>query len=254
MVEEIRYEKLTWPQINEAVSAGKLILLPVGSIEDHAYHLPLDTDSLIVSEVCRRTASGCQGKVLVAPTVVYGYHPYRMDFPGGITLDWQTFTRVVEQITLNLAYHGFRKILIVNGHGSNHPLLQIAARQAIVEYPDVQCAMLSFWEIAEVQEVFTKLRESDYPGGASHACEFETSLYLALQPEHVNMDKAVKDISVPESRFFYTDLCPQKILKPALLSRCWSGGARCPTPARLEIRRKPPRKRGSRSSTRRCAD
>lgn len=225
MVEKINYEKLTWPEINEAVKENKIILLPVGSIEDHAKHLPLDTDSLIVTEVCRRIAALFDGQVLVMPTVVYGYHPYRMDFPGGISISWQVFTQQLEEITLCLAHHGFKKILLVNGHGSNHPLTQIAARRVILEYPDVQCAMLSLWEIEEFQDIFRKIRESEYPGGASHAGEVETSIYLALAPEHVKMAKATKDISLPKSRYFYTDLAPEKSPKtgtPVKMLEWWS--------------------------------
>ena len=222
---EIRYEKLTWPEINDAVKENKIVLLPIGSIEDHAKHLPLDTDSFIVTELCRRCAALFEGRVLVMPTVVYGYHPYRMDFPGGITISWQTFTQQLEEITLNLAHHGFKKILLVNGHGSNHPLAQIAARRVILEYPGVQCAMLSLWEIEEFQDAYREIRESEYPGGASHSGEVETSVYLALAPEYVKMAEATKDISLPKSRYFYTDLAPEKSPRtstPVKMMEWWS--------------------------------
>jgi len=225
MTENIHYEKLTWPEVNEAVKENKVILLPIGSIEDHARHLPLDTDSFIVTEVCKRVATFFHGQVLVMPPVVYGYHPYRMDFPGGITISWEVFTKLLEEITLCLAHHGFKKILLINGHGSNHPLVQIAARRVILEYPDVQCAMLSLWEIEEFQDAFREVRESEYPGGASHAGEVETSIYLALASENVKMAEATKDISFPKSKYFYTDLASEKSPKtstPVKMMEWWS--------------------------------
>lgn len=225
MTENIHYEKLIWPEVNKAVKENKIILLPVGSIEDHARHLPLDTDSFIVTEVCKRVATLFHGRVLVLPTVAYGYHPYRMDFPGGITISWEIFTKLLEEITLCLAHHGFKKILLINGHGSNHPLVQIAARRVILEYPDVQCAMLSLWEIEEFQDAFREVRESEYPGGASHAGEVETSIYLALASENVKMAEATKDISFPKSKYFYTDLASEKSPKtstPVKMMEWWS--------------------------------
>lgn len=225
MTENIHYEKLTWTEVNEAVKENKIILLPVGSIEDHARHLPLDTDSFIVTEICKHVATSFHGKILVMPTVVYGYHPYRMDFPGGITISWEVFTKLLEEITLCLAHHGFKKILLINGHGSNHPLVQIATRRVILEYPDVQCAMLSLWEIEEFQDAFREVRESEYPGGASHAGEVETSIYLALASENVKMAEATKDISFPKSKYFYTDLASEKSPKtstPVKMMEWWS--------------------------------
>ena len=83
---EYRYEKLTWPDINEAVEKGNVCILPVGAIEQHGPHLPLDMDVLAPTEIARMVGSTMPENVLVLPTVSYGYTAHVMDFPGTINI------------------------------------------------------------------------------------------------------------------------------------------------------------------------
>ena len=85
-----------------------------------------------------------------------------------MTIRWDTFIDYVRQIASSLAYHGFSRILIVNAHGSNRPVLDVAARLTIVENPDVQCGMLSWWDLQKVKQAVAGFRESEWTG---HACE-----------------------------------------------------------------------------------
>ena len=188
---EFRYEKLTWPEINEAARAGKLILIPTAAIEDHGYHLPLDTDVMLTTGVCRRAAERLPDQVLLMPPVLHGYLPHHADFPGGITIGWKTFVDYGLDITRSLTHHGFRRILLINGHGSNRPLVEMIARLTIVERPDVLCAAASWWEMQRVREVVETTFDSKV---MSHACELETSVYLALDPGKVQMDKTRPDV------------------------------------------------------------
>lgn len=197
---EYRYNKLSWPEIKESVEEEKMILVPVGAHEDHGHHLPLDVDCEIAETVCDRTASE-RDDVLLFPTVDHGFLPHHMDFPGGITVGWETYVKYVIDLCVSLAHHGFRKILLVNGHGSNHHLLQQVVRQVILQYPDVHCAMLSWWELDEVREAAAELRDAG-PHGTSHAGEMETSIYMHLHPDRVDMEKARRDISYPQSKHF----------------------------------------------------
>jgi len=200
------FAKLTWEEINEAVRAEKVCILPAGTIEDHGLHLPVDTDVVIVETICRRAAELAPDEVLLLPCVPFGYSPHHIDGPGVLTIGWDTFVRYVKDVTDSLAYHGFRRILIVNGHGSNRPCLELSTRLTIVDNPDVQCGMLSWWDLAEVQNVVRSFRESDWTG---HACELETSVYLAADRDNVAMEKARVDINPRMSTHFWADLVNQ---------------------------------------------
>jgi creatinine amidohydrolase len=198
---EHRYEKLTWPQVNEAVEDEQLVVIPVGSTEDHGPHLPLDVDQVLPGTICAETVAG-RDDALLFPTVTHGYLPHHMDMPGGITIAWHRFVDHLIDVCASLVHHGFRKLLLVNGHGSNHHLVQQAARQVIVQHPGTHCAMLSWWQIDELQEAFREISDGG-ARGSGHAAELETSLYLHIDPDRVDMDEAVRDVSYPESDHFY---------------------------------------------------
>ena len=200
------FSKLSWPEINDAASAGKVALLPAATLEDHGLHLPVDTDVLIAEAVCRRTAELAPDELVLLPCVTFGYSPHHIDGPGTLTIRWDTFIEYVRQIANSLAYHGFRKILILNGHGSNRPVLDVAARLAIVDNPDVQCGMLSWWDLKRVREAVAEFRESEWTG---HACELETSVYLAVDPGNVHMELARVDVNPRMSPHFWSDLVDQ---------------------------------------------
>lgn len=197
------FAKMSWPEINEAAEEGRVALLPAATLEDHGLHLPVDTDVVIAEAVCRRAAAVAGDDAVLLPCIQYGYSPHHIDGPGTLTVRWDTFIDSVRQITSSLAYHGFYKILILNAHGSNRPVLDLAARLTIVENPDVQCGMLSWWDMKSVKEAVAEFRESEWTG---HACELETSVYLAVDPGRVCMDLARPDINPRMSRHFWSDL------------------------------------------------
>jgi creatinine amidohydrolase/Fe(II)-dependent formamide hydrolase-like protein len=131
---------------------------------------------------------------LLFPTAVHGYTPHHLDFPGTVSLRWNVFVEYLLEIGRSLCHHGFDRILFVNGHGSNQPLVELAARLLNVEHPRAVCMASWYLASTESKALLEELRESE-PGGMAHACELETSLYLALQPELVQMGRSVREIS-----------------------------------------------------------
>lgn len=201
MLKKFLYEEMKWPEIKEIAKENRVVVIPIGMLEDHGYHLPIITDVLITYTICRKAAERIADSVILMPPQYHGYSPHHMDFPGPITIKGPTFIEYMLDIIRSLAHHGFRRILLVNGHGSNTPWLEVVARLAVVERPDVLCALVNWWAIPELAEEVKKLRGSER-GGMSHACELETSLMLAIKQELVEMDKAVKDVSYQTSRYF----------------------------------------------------
>ena len=221
-IREYRYEKMTWQEIDAAAVAERLVLIPAGTLEDHGKHLPVDTDVVLAQGVCMATADRLPDEVVVLPPLTHGYSPHHIDFPGTLTIGWKTLVEYVLDITRSLVKHGFRKLLIVNGHGSNRPLLEMAARLTVVEQPYVQCASLSWWELTKVREVFASVRESEW---VAHAGELETSMYLALDEARVDMTKAERDTSFPKSPHFWSDLAgapPEGYRNAVSLNEYWS--------------------------------
>ena len=185
---EYRYEKLTWPEINDAVDLGKVCVIPCGAVEQHGPHLPLDVDLVCPCGVANGAGKEIPDKMLVLPVVAYGYTGHVMDFPGTINQHFEHFMHHVLDITKSLAYHGFKKILLLNGHGSNMPNLDLVSRRTNLE-TDAECFLIAWWNLLTVDKTFLpKWRESRIPGGIAHACELETSMYLYLDGGNVRTD------------------------------------------------------------------
>jgi creatinine amidohydrolase len=184
---EYRYNRLSWPEMNEAIAAGKLVILPTGSTEQHGPHLPLDVDVFLCESVCLEVGRRAADRVLVLPPVAYGLNLHHIDFPGTIHIEPDVFIAFCLNITKSVAYHGFQKILLVNGHGSNTPLVDLVARKTVLETHSL-CFATGYYQF--LLEAFEPIRETKV---MAHADEFETSLYLHLAPERVRMDRAVED-------------------------------------------------------------
>lgn len=181
---EYRYNRLTWPEMNEAIATQKVVILPTGSTEQHGRHMPLDTDVFLCETVCLEVGRRAPDRVLVLPPVAYGLNMHHIDFPGTIHIEPEVFIAFCLNITKSVAYHGFRKILIVNGHGSNGPLIDLVARKTVLATESL-CFATGYARF--LMEAFRGVRESEV---MAHADEFETSLYLHLAGDRVKMDEA----------------------------------------------------------------
>src|SRR5947209_19534890 len=126
--QEYRYNRLTWPELTHAIAPQKLALLPPGSTEQHGPHLPLDVDVFLCESVCLEVGRRAADKVLVLPPIAYGLNLHHIDFPGTIHIEPETFIAFCFDITKSVAYHGFQKILLATGHGSNTPPVDLEAR------------------------------------------------------------------------------------------------------------------------------
>ena len=183
---EYRYNRLTWPEMDQAIQAQKVVILPTGSTEQHGRHLPLDTDVFLTESVCLEVGRRAPDKVLVLPPISYGLNMHHIDFPGTIHIEPEVFIAFCLNITKSVAYHGFEKILLVNGHGSNGPLVDLVARKTVLATRSL-CAATSYFPFA--MPAFRQVRDTDT---IAHSDEFETSLYLYLAPERVRLDRRVK--------------------------------------------------------------
>ncbi|MCS7268955.1 MAG: creatininase family protein [Geminicoccaceae bacterium] len=199
---QIFYERLTWPEIREAARRDTVILLPFASIEQHGFHLPVDVDLRLAREVCIRAAKKNPHTLVMTP-LAFGFEPHHMAWPGTIDVDWDVLIRYGVCVVSSLVRSGFRRILMINGHGSNRPIMEMIVRLAQVKHPEALVAGQSWFALQRVAEVFGAMQESRF---TSHACELETSAYLAIDPEAVKMEQAVRDETFRRSPHIWTDL------------------------------------------------
>ena len=209
------YQHHTWPELGEVAKKQPVVILPIGSVEDHGPHLPLDTDNFLIWSICEAAAERAAGEILLLPQMPYGFETHHMDFPGTIDIGMEHLLNFVLDITKSIARHGFQRILIADGHGSNMPILELVARRTILE-TDSLCATF-IWPSLAIQAI-RKVRQSER-GGMAHACELETSVYLHLDRNRVQMDKASKEIELPQSEFMWLDLLEGS---PVLLMDHWT--------------------------------
>lgn len=198
----LRLDEMTWPEIRDAARANLPVLLPVGSTEQHGYHLPLCTDVVLPETLARHAAQRLGG--LVAPPVTYGYRSRPLSgggegFPGTISLSGKTLMALVEDVLFALAKSGFRRLVVLNWHFENSNFVYEAAWCANerAESQDLKIMIVeaAFSELSE--PVMETLFGGEFPGwDVEHAAVLETSLMQHLRPDLVLFERAVDDEAV----------------------------------------------------------
>ncbi len=199
----MRYEHLTSPTVAALDRNSTILLLPLGAVEQHGPHLPLGTDTMIAKAVCDAAAEQ-RSDTFVLPPPWYGVSEHHMRFSGTLTLSVDTMRAIVSDIVGSAVAHGFRRILMINGHGGNRPALDVLATTlGKAHYGRASIAGLTYFQLAAKQ--IDAVRDSR-PGGTGHAGEMETSLLLHLTPELVGMDEAKAVYPDTGSPYLTTDL------------------------------------------------
>ena len=187
--------ELTWPEAQVRLKEVDVALLPVGSLEQHGPHLPLDTDSFDAFHLAKEVASACSDpKPIVLPLVPYGVSYHHADFSGTLTITPQTLSQLVYDVGMSVAKNGITKLVIINGHGGNIPALQFAAQMINRDAHIFTCV-----ETGETSEK-DLLALTETPNDV-HAGEIETSTTLAVRPHMVRHDKKKKFIPRFSSRY-----------------------------------------------------
>lgn len=183
-------EELTSREIGEAISAGQdTLLIMLGAIEQHGPHLPLGTDTMLGYERGVRLAQKL-GNTLVAPVIRPGLSEHHMKFPGTITLQPDTFIRVVFEFCTSVASHGFRNLILIPTHGGNYAATESVYPQIKAALPHVNIILMSRDDSRAAQQQIQPALELDPAVVGVHAGLGETSYMLTFRPELVHMEKA----------------------------------------------------------------
>ncbi len=182
---EFRWEKLTWPEIEERLKQVDTAILPCGAIEQHGPHLPVDIDYYDAVYLADKIAEACADpKPFVLPPIPFGVSYHHDEFKGTLSVTNDALSRFVYDIGMSLAHNGIKKLILLNGHGDNAPTLSYAAQMINRDAQIFVCV-----ETGETSDMdLYNLIETK---NDIHAGEIETSTTLALRPEMVQMNKAV---------------------------------------------------------------
>lgn len=176
----------------------KVVVLPLGAIEQHGPHLSVSTDTDIVTLVAMAAEEKMEDKIVLCPTLSFGSSHHHLSFGGTMSLSPGLYTQVIVDLVSSLLQNGFRRIVLLNGHGGNvTPVKQALALLGNSYDKTLQpnIVLATYWELAG--DVFAGASPMESPA-LSHACEYETSLMLYLFPEKVHMENAVR-AARPES-------------------------------------------------------
>lgn len=194
--------EMTWPEAEKHLNEVDVAILPVGAIEQHGHHLPLDTDSYDASFLATEVAAHCTNpKPIVLPLIPFGVSYHHDEYPGTISVSNEALSQMVYDVGISCARNGIKKLIIINGHGGNGPTLNYAA-QMINRDAKIFVGVDS-GETSDVDIDSLISTKNDV-----HAGEIETSTTLANRPDLVRMDLAKAE--VPDFSIRYLNFTSQR--------------------------------------------
>lgn len=183
---------MNWPAV-EALSKDTPVVIPIAALEQHGRHMPVFTDSLLLGEVVRRVSETMKDRVLFVPLTWIGNSHHHIDFPGTVSASPRLYLDLLIDLAENMMFHGFKRIVLLNGHGGNI----VPAQQAMFELrqkhrtrKDLLLLSATYWTLGgKPNEVDPGIKQTRM----GHACEWETSMILRIAP------KLVGDLSKVEA-------------------------------------------------------
>lgn len=177
------FQEMTSPELAAAIEAGDVVVIPVGSIEQHGPHLPVDTDIRLPVNTALAAARR-RDFLIVAPPVSWGLSGNHTGFAGYLTLRPSTFMSLLHDLCTSLIDQGFRKIVMIVGHAGNKPAVSLVVNE-VMHNTGVPVVWIN--TIGLGRETYQKLRASA-PGGDWHAGELETALVMQDRPDLVKLE------------------------------------------------------------------
>jgi creatinine amidohydrolase len=167
--------KMTRPEVETYLIENDIALFPVGSTEQHGKHLPFDNDAFSAFEIAKKVSD--KTGVVYTPVMPFGYSKHHLNFPGSITLETQTLVKVYKEVCSSLLKHGFKKIVIMNGHGGNTAWISQAQAEIFYETGIRVFSLMIFNNPRGFGSEALNIIEQK---GGGHACEMETSFSVSL--------------------------------------------------------------------------
>jgi creatinine amidohydrolase len=186
----MKFAEMTFPQLRQVPRDRSIVLAPIAACEQHSRHLPTITDTVLVTAVADGAEQRLPGEVLQLPTLWLGASAHHLRFGATLSAEVDTHIAILCDLLVPLLEDGYQRVLVLNGHGGNIDTMQVALRRLQGRYRGRQVSAASYWELAEKE--LAALAEGPRKT-MGHACEFETSMMLALRPELVRREEVRDD-------------------------------------------------------------
>lgn len=183
----------------------KVILIPVGHTEQHAFHLPMSTDTLIIEAIAQGTAAAVNKQAFTLPVMPYGVSTHRQAFAGTFNAGGRAFEDFWLGVIEVLVNRGFNRFYLMSGHGGNSSFLVNIVKYAGERHRRIFCATAFLYLSGPEGVAALENFRCSKIGGMGHACELETSLILHLRPELVHMDRVVDETDFISTPSYYMD-------------------------------------------------
>jgi creatinine amidohydrolase len=184
---------------------GKVVLIPIGHTEQHGYHLPLSTDTLIIDAIGQGTAASAPDLATVLPVMPYGVSTHRPSFAGTLNAGGRAFEDFWIDVIDVLAARGFDLFYLISGHGGNSSFIINAIKYAGERHRCIFCATTWLYLSGPDGVASLEKHRQSKVGGMGHACELETSFILHLNPSLAHMERVVDEINFISTPSYYMD-------------------------------------------------
>ncbi|MGA2460803.1 MAG: creatininase [Candidatus Bathyarchaeia archaeon] len=229
---EYRADLMSWADFQRAVNQNRLVILPIGSLEQHGPHLPLGTDTITVRGLADRVAKRTRG--IVVPEISYGFKPQPgssagNNFPGTCSLDGSTLTMLVRDVVRELVRHKVRRILILDGHYENALFINEGVDLALKDLcmPKRVKVVIARWFELIPASFFMKHFGKDFEGMMyEHASKVETSVMMALNQRSVQKNRMKNDRPIRRENYTVLPESSEFIPKSGVLSSVFPSSAK----------------------------
>ena len=202
----MEWGELNWPQVSK-IDKSKVVVIPLASCEQHGRHLPLLTDTILVTRVTDEVKKLLPELVLVFPTLWLGASHHHLDFPGTVSVTGSLYSRIIKSIAECIVKAGFKRIFFLNGHGGNEAPGAVGLTELVNQSDAADSAHIAFqsyWYVA--QDAIKPEQHGMVQPRLTHSDEYETSLMLFIRPELVSMKDAVTNKPIFESRWWSSEI------------------------------------------------
>src|SRR5262245_11662984 len=186
----MRFAELTWPLVRQVPRDLVVVVAPIAACEQHSWHLPTITDTVLVTAVAEGVERRLPQQVLLLPTQWLGASAHHLRFGATLSAEVDTHIQMLCDLLTPLLDDGYPRVLVLNGHGGNIDTMPVELRRLRSRYPQRQVSAASYWDLAAKELAALAEGPRKVMG---HACEFETSMLLHLRPDLVRRDQIRDD-------------------------------------------------------------